>query len=128
MSSRPNPPHAWNFFRSGGLDQAVLGTGADLLALDQLDQKLWVALGCPVKGLELDEKTLALVDTDGDGRIGAPDVIAAVKWAAGRLGDAGEILRGAEALPLASVNDTREGRVLVASARKVLATLGRKDA
>jgi len=25
--------------------------------LDQLDQKLWVALSCPVKGLEIDEKT-----------------------------------------------------------------------
>jgi len=128
MSSRQDPPHVWNFFRSGGLDQAVLATGADLRALDQLDQKLWVALGCPVKGLELDEKTLALVDTDGDGRIGAPYVIAAVKWAAARLSDVGEILRGADVLPLASVNDTQEGRILVASARKVLATLGREDA
>jgi hypothetical protein len=128
MSSRPNPTHAWKFFRSGGLDQVALGTGADLLALDQLDQKLWVALGCPVKGLELDERTLALVDTDGDGRIGAPDVIAAVKWAAGRLNDVGEILRGADILPLASVNGTREGSILVASARKVLSSLGRTDA
>jgi hypothetical protein len=128
MSSRPNSTHAWKFFRSGGLDQVALGTGADLLALDQLDQKLWVALGCPVKGLELDERTLALVDTDGDGRIGAPDVIAAVKWAAGRLNDVGEILRGADILPLASVNGTREGSLLVASARKVLSTLGRTDA
>jgi hypothetical protein len=128
MSQRSNPTHSWNFFRSGGLDQVVLGSGADLLALDRLDQKLWVALGCPVKGLELDEKTLALVDTDGDGRIGAPDVIAAVKWAASRLRDVGEILQGADVLPLASVNDTQEGRVLVASARNVLATLGRGDA
>jgi hypothetical protein len=48
--------HGWNFFRTGGLDQVALTTGADLLALDQLDQKLWVALSCPVKGLELDEK------------------------------------------------------------------------
>jgi hypothetical protein len=110
------------------LDQVALGTGADLLALDQLDQKLWVALGSPVKGLELDERTLALVDTDGDGRIGAPDVIAAVKWAAGRLNDVGEILRGSDILPLASVNGTRDGSLLVASARKVLSTLGRADA
>jgi hypothetical protein len=128
MFSRPNQTHAWSFFRSGGLDQVALGTGADLLALDQLDQKLWVALGCPVKGLELDERTLALVDTDGDGRIGAPDVIAAVKWSASRLNDVGEIFRGADILPLASVNATREGSVLVASARKVLYALGRTEA
>ena len=57
--------HAWKFFRAGELDQASLETGADLLNLDQLDQKLWVALSCPVKGLELDEKTLAMIDTDG---------------------------------------------------------------
>ena len=65
-----NPNHVWKFYRTGGLDQVSLETGADLMSLDQLDQKLWVALSCPVKGLELDEKTLALIDTDRDGRIG----------------------------------------------------------
>ena len=55
--------HTWDFFRSGGLDQVSLTTTEDLLALDRLDQKLWVALSCPVKGLELDEKTLALIDS-----------------------------------------------------------------
>src|SRR5271167_1014706 len=128
MSARHKPTHIWRFFSSGGLDQASLETGADLVALGQLDQKLWVALGCPVKGLELDEKTLALIDTDGDGRIGAPDVIAAVTWAAGRLNDVGEVLRGADVLPLASVNSAGEGAVLGISARKILATLGRRDA
>ena len=57
---------------TGGLDQVSLETGADLLNLENLDQKLWVALSCPVKGLELDETTLKMIDTDGDGRITAP--------------------------------------------------------
>jgi hypothetical protein len=127
MPSKTNPRHTWTFFRSGGLDQVSLETGADLLALDQLDQKLWVALGCPAKGLELDEKTLALVDTDGDGRIGAPDVIAAVKWAAVRLNDVGEVIPGSDLLPLASINSTPEGRVIAASARQILDSIGRKD-
>ena len=52
-------------------------TGDDLLNLEHLDQKLWVALSCPVKGLELDEKTLAMIDADGDGRIRVPELIAA---------------------------------------------------
>ena len=90
MKSPTSIRHSWNFFRTGGLDQVALATGADLLALDQLDQKLWVALSCPVKGLELDEKTLALVDTDGDGRIRVPELLAAIKWAAARLTDAGD--------------------------------------
>ncbi len=39
--------HAWRFFRAGGFDQVQLETGADLMHLDQLDLKLWVALACP---------------------------------------------------------------------------------
>jgi hypothetical protein len=41
--------HKWRFYRAGGFDQVSLDHGADLLALDQLDQKLWVALACPAK-------------------------------------------------------------------------------
>jgi hypothetical protein len=121
--------HTWNFFRTGGLDQVALTTGADLLALDQLDQKLWVALSCPVKGLELDEKTLALIDTDGDGRIRVPELINAVKWAAARLNDAGDLLNDADTLPLAAIDrSTPDGKILLASAKQILANLGRKDA
>jgi len=128
-SSASAAPHVWKFYRIGGLDQVSLESAADLLALDQLDQKLWVALSCPVKGLELDERTLAMIDTDNDGRIRVPELIAAIKWAAARLRDAGELLRGAPALPLAAINDsTPEGQILVASARQILANLGRPDA
>jgi hypothetical protein len=121
--------HSWKFFRTGGLDQVALETADDLLHLEQLDQKLWVALSCPVKGLELDERTLALIDADHDGRIRAPELIAAVKWAAARLKNPADLLKGEAALPLAAINDaTPEGRALVASARQVLGNLGRKDA
>ena len=120
--------HAWKFFRTGGLDQVSLATAADLLALGQLDQKLWVALSCPVKGLELDEKTLALIDADGDGRIRVPELIAAVEWTAARLKDPAAMLRGAEALPLAAINTaTPEGQVILAGAKQILASLGRPD-
>ena len=61
--------HQWKFFRAGGFDQVKLETGADLLHLDELDQKLWVALACPTTGLEFDAKTAALVDTDKDGQV-----------------------------------------------------------
>jgi hypothetical protein len=125
----PSSPHRWKFFRTGGLDQVSLETAADLLALDQLDQKLWVALACPVKGLQLDERTLALMDTDGDGRIGVPEVLAAVKWAAARLNDPGELLQGRDALPLAAITEqTAEGRLLRASAQRILAAGQQPDA
>ncbi len=121
--------HHWNFFRTGGLDQVLLATTEDLLALDQLDQKLWVALSCPVKGLELDEKTLALIDTDGDGRIRVPELIAAVKWVAARLVDPSSVLRGQATLPLAAIKtDSADGKVLLSSAKQILINLGKKDA
>lgn len=114
-------PHVWKFARVGGLDQVVLDSADDLRHLDQLDQQLWVALSCPVKGLEIDEKTLALIDTDRDGRIGVPEVLAAVRWASERLKDPAALLRGQEDLPLAAIQDsTPEGRMLLASARQIL--------
>jgi hypothetical protein len=106
-----------------------LEIGADLQHLAELDQKLWVALSCPVQGLELDEKTLALIDTDGDGRIRVPELLAATEWALARLKEPGELLKGADELPVAAINDaTPEGRALLASARQILANLGRPDA
>jgi len=121
--------HVWKFFRTGGIDQVALETGADLINLEHLDQKLWVALSCPVKGLELDEKTLALIDTDGDGRIRVPELLTATRWAAARVKDAGQLLKGEEALPLAAINDaTPEGQIILASARQILLNLGKKDA
>ncbi len=123
------PPHPWNFFRTGGLDQVTLASAADLLALPGLDQKLWVALSCPVKGLELDEKTLALIDSDDDGRIRVAELIASVQWAAARLKEPAIVLRGDESLPLDAINDaTPDGQILLRSARQILINLGKKDA
>ncbi len=119
--------HSFKFFRTGGLDQVSLESGADLLNLEHLDQKLWVALSCPVKGLELDEKTLALIDSDGDGRIRVPELLAAIKWAADRLKDPGAMLNGSAVLSLNAINDsTREGKIIIASARQILANVGKK--
>ena len=118
-------PHQWRFFRAGGSDQVALERAEDLLGLDQLDPKLWVALACPVAGLELDERTLHLMDTDGDGRIRVPEVIAAVKWAGSVLRDPEAILRGGD-LPLAAIDESGdEGKRIAASAREILQVLGK---
>jgi len=118
--------HTWKFFRAGGFDQVRLETGADLMALDQLDQKLWVALACPTTGLEFDSNTLALIDTDKDGRIRAPELIAAVKWAGGLLKNPDDLVKSSPSLALSAINDsTPEGQQLLASARQILGTLGK---
>ena len=121
----PDTPHEWKFYRVGGLDQVALETGADLAALEHLDQKLWVALSCPVKGLELDTRTLELLDLDKDGRVRAPELLAAIRWCRTRLRDLGSLIPGREALPLASIDESSpEGRALLGAARHVLSHRG----
>jgi hypothetical protein len=121
--------HRWRFFRAGDFDQVKLETGADLLNLDQLDQKLWVALACPLTGLEFDAKTAALIDADLDGRIRSPELIAAVQWAGSLLKNPDDLITAIHPLPLAAINDaSAEGKQIVAAAKQILANLGRKDA
>src|SRR4051812_19406236 len=125
----PATKHVWKFFRTGGLEQVALESAEDLLALGELDQKLWVALSCPVKGLDLDEPTLALIDADGDGHIHVKEVVAAVHWAAAHLKKPGDLLAPGAALPLSAINDlTPEGRTVLASAKHILGSLGKPDA
>jgi len=118
--------HRWRFFRAGGFDQVRIESGADLANLAGLDQKLWVALACPTRGIEFDTRTLDLIDTDKDGRIRAPEILAAVKWACAAVKDPGVLVKGGTALPLAALNDqTPEGKRLLASAKRVLTNLGK---
>ena len=57
--------HKWRFFRAGGFDQVKISSGQDLANLDSLDQKLWVALACPTRGLDLDPRTAELRPRSG---------------------------------------------------------------
>ncbi len=97
--------HPWKFFRAGGFDQVRIDTAADLLHLKHLDQKLWVALSCPTRGIEFDARTLALIDSDNDGHIRAPELLAAIDWAAQRLSDASVLAAGLAGVPLAAISD-----------------------
>jgi hypothetical protein len=122
-------PHVWHFFRSGGFDQVQLASGADLAALGELDPKLWAALACPSAGLEMDPRTLELLDADGDGRIRIPEVIEAARWVTRLLKSPNDLLTPADALPLEAIDDaTPEGAEVLASARQILAGLGKPEA
>ncbi len=124
MTNSKTPSHPWRFYRAGGFDQVRLESGADLICLDELDQKLWVALACPIAGLEFDPKTAALIDTDHDGRIRAPELIAAVQWAGGAQKSPDTLFQGGDSLNLDAINDgTEHGKQILASARRILAHL-----
>lgn len=121
--------HPWTFRRAGGLVQVCFNSGADIARLGELDRKLWVALACPVKGLEFDERTLALIDCDADGRVRAPEMVAAVEFLKARLVSLDSMLEGSSRLPLALINpDTEEGRAARASALRILSNLGKSGA
>ncbi len=121
--------HSWRFFLAGGFDQVRLDSGADIAALAELDPKLWVALACPAKGIEVDPHTLQLLDTDSDGRVRVPEVIAAATWACAMLKSPDALMKASPELPLDAINDaTPEGRQVLASAREILKNLGRPDA
>jgi hypothetical protein len=120
--------HIWNFSSVGGVNRVNLLSGNDIKSLDQLDQKLWTALSCPVHGMEIDSKTLALIDSDSDNRIRVPEIISAAKWITSLLKNPDDLIAGNKSLPLSSINDqTEEGKVLLASARQILKNLGRPD-
>ncbi|MGE3167000.1 MAG: hypothetical protein AB7O52_19005 [Planctomycetota bacterium] len=124
-----NTAHRWSFYRAGGVDQVRLDRGVDIVNLDQLDQKLWVALSCPVRGLYFDERTLDLLDTDRDGRVRAPEIIAAVEWLGNVLKNPDELVKGKDGVALASIDPTTpDGKRVLASAKHILAGLGRADA
>jgi len=121
-------PHRWRFFRAGGVDQVVLSTGADLAHLDELDQKLWVALACPTRGTALDEKTLSLIDADHDGRVRVPEVLAAVDWMGKVLKRLDLLFEPGDAIPLAELDGSnKEGKAVLSAARRILAEQGKKD-
>jgi len=121
--------HRFRFYRVGGLDQVALETGADLAALDQLDQKLWVALSCPVKGLEIDSGTLELLDLDKDGRVRAGEILAALRWCKPRLKDLGALIPSADGLAIASIDDSNPaGKALLGACKQILAHRGTSDA
>jgi len=112
--------HTFKFFRAGGFDQVRIDTAADLLALKELDQKLWVALSCPVKGIEFDTRTLALIDTDNDGHMRAPELLAAIDWAAARLNDPAVLAQQLDGVPLSAIRDDEANAPLLAAARGLL--------
>jgi hypothetical protein len=112
--------HQWKFFRSGGVDQVVLRDGADIAALKSLDLKLWVALACPTKNLEIDARTLELLDSDKDGKIHPPEILAAIEWLKEVLKSLDDLFKPTAEIPIDSIrSDTDAGKLVSACARRI---------
>ena len=117
-----------NFTRMVGIFQAQLNTVEDLKQLNELDPKLWVALSCPVNDLEIDQRTLSLIDFDADGRVRIEEMLSAVNWTLARLAKPESLFKGGD-LPLNAIQqDDEEGQKLFASAQQILTNMGTHEA
>ncbi len=116
--------YKWKYCSLGGEVRVDISTGEDIAHLGELDQKLWTVLSCPVNGLDIDQKTLTLLDADGDGKIKVGEVIGAAQWLCANIKDRDSILKGESSLPLDSIDtDSESGRKLYDSALQILKNL-----
>lgn len=119
---------AFTFQRMGGIDQAILQTDYDWQHLDELDPKLWMALSCPIHGLEFNADTLKLLDTDNDGRIRAHEVKDAAAWICARLIHPSIISRPSDEVRLSDLrDDTDEGKAIASALRLALQKYDKKE-
>ena len=117
--------YPWKYCSLGGVVRVNITSGEDIAHLGELDQKLWTVLSCPTRDLELDSRTLQLIDTDGDGRVRVQEVVAAAQWLTAVVKDKDAILKGDSALSLGGINtDCEAGQKLYASAKHILSNLG----
>ncbi|MBM4279894.1 MAG: hypothetical protein FJ137_03810 [Deltaproteobacteria bacterium] len=78
--------------------------------------------------LEFDEHTVALLDTDGDGRVRAPELVVVVVWLKRVLRAPSGLAPGNDRVPRAALEDgNAEGRAPLQTARRMLAMLGQHD-
>ena len=127
IANLQNNSYDWKFSTVGGVTRVNLETGEDLEHLGELDQKLWTVLSCRVAGLEFDEKTLRLMDTDHDGRIRVNEVVAASKWLCKVMRDPELIVEGFSRVNFSDINsDNDEGKAVLEAAKTILARIGKE--
>ena len=117
--------YKWQFCSLGGVARVNITSGEDIAHLGELDQKLWTVLSCPVKGLELEERTLDLIDSDRDGKIRVEEVVDASQWLCKVLKDPNKILLGKDSVEFSEINtEAEDGATLLEDAKQVRSIIG----
>ena len=120
--------YKWAFENIGGSSRVSITTGEDIAHLNELDPKMWTVLSCPVKGLEIDEKSLSLMDYDGDGKLRVGDVVSISQWLTGALKDPDLILKGEDFISIENFNqENADGQKLYKAGKGVLTALGKGE-
>ena len=125
MAKKQIKGYPWKYCSLGGVVRVNITSGEDIAHLGELDQKLWTVLSCPTKDLSFDERTLQLIDTDGDGRVRVVEIVAAAQWLTSVIKDKDAILKGESVLKLDQIDTGSEaGQKLYNSAKQILSNLG----
>ena len=120
--------HKWEFENIGGTSRVKIRNGADIANLKHLDKKLWTVLSCPVKGLEIDEKSLSYIDTDGDGKIRVNDIVKTANWVTDAISDVDMLLNGEDFIYVRHFDTSTEvGLKLLNSCKQILDNLGKRE-
>lgn len=119
--------YRWEFENIGGSTRVRITSGEDIAHLPELDKKMWTVLSCPVKGLEIDEKSLAYIDMGNDGKIHLDDVVYTAEWVTGAVRNPDILLAGQDFIDISNFNtDDCTGRKLYSSAKRILSNLGKE--
>ena len=119
--------YKWEFENIGGSLRVKIASGADIAHLSELDPKMWTVLSCPVKGLEINEKSLSYIDLDADGKIRINDVVKTAEWITGALNNPDLLLQGSDSIEISQFNtEDAAGAKLAASSRQILGNLGKE--
>ena len=96
--------------------QVRLLRGEDIAHLPELDRKYWLMLSCAVSAMGAEGEAVAkALDSDGDGRVRVPEVLAAIEWLRPRLRSFDVLFRETPGLELDDIrSDTEEGKALIA--------------
>ena len=120
--------YKWQFENIGGCTRVRISSGQDIAHLEELDTKMWTVLSCPIKGLEIDEKSLTYMDFDADGKIRVNDVVGVSKWITKVLKNPDLLLQGNDSINIEEINvDNEEGLKLSKAAKQILANLGKEE-
>ncbi len=97
--------YKWTYASIGGSTRVKIQSGEDIRHLGELDEKMWTVLSCPTVGLEIDETSLKLIDTDNDGKLHVQEVIKTANWLCATLTNPDILLKGEAQLNVADIVD-----------------------
>lgn len=119
----------WKYAYVGGVPRVKITTGDDIAHLGELDEKMWTVLSCPVRGLEIDERSLGYIDTNNDDFVHVTEVVTVAEWLTAALTNPDILVEGSDTVALSAFNaESEQGKALLEASQSILKALGKAEA